>query len=91
MAAVRPKAGAGAATALRLAALVLLCAGAGGCMHSDPFIDHGDTDGVTINTVPGDRPLADNLARRHCAEYRRVPRYIGGDSFSAIYECDLPH
>jgi hypothetical protein len=91
MIAARSKARARIAMSFRLAALVALCVGAGGCFHADPFVDHGDAAGVTIKTVPGSRALADNLAQRHCAEYQRVARYIGGDAFNAIYECDLPH
>lgn len=75
---------------LRVAALAVLCAGSAGCMHSEPFLDSGDVNGATIRTVPGDRSLADNLAQNHCAQYQRVARYIGGDSYTAQYECDLP-
>ncbi|HEY1795028.1 MAG TPA: hypothetical protein VGG57_02800 [Stellaceae bacterium] len=80
-----------ASSVFRIAALCafsVLVAGCGsGMMTEEPYLKSGDANGAEV-AFETNRPLADNIALRHCAQYNRVARFIGRGPDSANYECD---
>lgn len=58
------------------------------CKPEEPSLIKGDIDGAQVR-FEQDRPLADNVANRHCAQFGRVARFIGSGEDTGFYECDL--
>ena len=71
-----------------LAAVVLALALAG-CLEAHPSVHHGDADSVEI-TQGGDIANAWPLAKRHCAQFERVPQLIDSDGDTARFACVRP-
>ena len=80
-----------------MAAVFLALTGAmlAGCSASDvfggpgPFVREGNADTVEIG-FSGDASNAMPLARKHCAQFERVPRYVQPTLDGGIFECVRP-
>ena len=68
-------------------AILLACSGAFG--GPGPFVRGGDADSVEIG-FSGDASNAMPLARKHCAQFERVPRYVQPTLDGGIFECVRP-
>jgi hypothetical protein len=56
---------------------------------SGPFVREGNADTVEIG-FSGDASNAMPLARKHCAQFERVPRYVQPTLDGGIFECVRP-
>lgn len=74
-------------------ALVFVANGMGmvlpGCTGPHPFIREGDANSVEI-TDAGDVASTWPLARRHCAQFERVPRLVDSGADLAVFDCVRP-
>jgi hypothetical protein len=74
--------------------LLALAAGAAGaalsgCTASHPSILKGDANSVEVS-YGGDVASALPLARRHCAQFERVPRLVDAGIDLALFDCVRP-
>lgn len=74
--------------AISLSMLALALAGTG-CSGPQPFIRDGDAKSVEV-AYYGDVATALPLARKHCAQYERVPQLIDRGLDTAIFDCVIP-
>ena len=76
-----------------VAALILLTGIAGlaasGCSAPKPFVREGDANSVEIG-YSGNIETAMPVARRHCAQFERVPRSAGRTLDGALFDCVPP-
>jgi hypothetical protein len=72
-----------------IAAALAIGATVGGCTATHPFVRNGDANSVEI-TYGGDVAGTLPLARRHCAQYGRVARFLDAGGDVAAYECVRP-
>ena len=54
-----------------------------------PFVREGNAESVEIG-FSGDLSNAMPLARKHCAQFERVPRYAMGALDGAVFDCVRP-
>ena len=54
-----------------------------------PFVREGNANSVEIG-FSGDPSKAMPLARKHCAQFERVPRYVQPTLDGGIFECVRP-
>jgi hypothetical protein len=79
----------------RSAAIVLMLAvGAApaalsGCTAAHPAIRNGDANSVEVSYA-GDVASALPVARRHCAQFERVPRLVDAGDNLAVFDCVRP-
>jgi hypothetical protein len=66
-----------------------MLAGCGAFGGSGPFVREGNADSVEIG-FSGDASNAMPLARKHCAQFERVPRYVQPTLDGGIFECVRP-
>jgi len=72
------------------AAVIVLALTLAGCLiPASPSVHHGDADSVEV-TQAGDVAKAWPLAKRHCAQFERVPRFIDTDGETARFDCVRP-
>jgi hypothetical protein len=71
--------------ALALAVIVVLAA----CSGPHPFLRQGDANSAEI-VYSGDVASALPIARRHCAQYERVPRLADAGLDIAVFDCVQP-
>ena len=64
----------------------LLVAPLGGCNGPHPFVRDGDATGVEV-FYSGNLSDALPVAKEHCAQYERVPRYVDASLGLAIFQC----
>jgi hypothetical protein len=62
------------------------CGGAGPFAGPGPFVREGNAASVEIG-FSGDVSNAMPLARRHCAQFERVPRYVAPTLDGGLFEC----
>jgi hypothetical protein len=76
---------------LALAGAMLSACGGATAMFGGPgpFVREGNADSVEIG-FSGDISNAMPLARKHCAQYERVPRYAMGALDGAVFDCVRP-
>lgn len=68
---------------------IAIAAGTAGCEGPQPLIREGDADSVQI-AYGGDVERAYPLARRHCARFERVPRFVSAGIDIAQFDCVHP-
>ena len=79
----------------RSAAIVLMlavgaaAAALSGCTGAHPAIRNGDANSVEVSYA-GDVASALPVARRHCAQFERVPRFVDAGDNLAVFECVRP-
>lgn len=82
------KAGQGAGLR-RLLTVLALGAALTGCMTTTAFVREGDADSVSVG-YGEDVAAAWPLARRHCAQFSRVPRLVDAGLNIANFKCERP-
>jgi len=60
-----------------------------GCSGVNPFVRQGDANSVEVG-YSGDIASAMPVARRHCAQFERVPRLVGPTLDGALFDCVRP-
>jgi hypothetical protein len=69
--------------------LALIGAAISACGGPGPFVREGSANSVEIG-FSGDLSNAMPLARKHCAQFERVPRYLMPTLDGGIFECVRP-
>lgn len=77
------------ATGLLTVILFVAAATLAGCTAPQPVVREGSADSVQID-YSGDPGSALPLARRHCAQFERVPRLAEADGEIARFDCVRP-
>jgi len=70
-------------------AMLLGCDGTGAFGGPGPFVREGNAASVEIGFT-GDVSTAMPLARKHCARFDRVPRYVEPTLDGGLFECVRP-
>jgi hypothetical protein len=74
----------------RLVTLVLLVGGSvSACISPKPILLQGDARSAQV-TYSGDIDSATLVAKQHCAQYERVPRFLEAEEDVAFFDCVLP-
>ena len=68
---------------------IVLGAGAAAACQAKPFVLDGDADYVRV-TYAGDMESATATAKRHCAQFERVPRFREIEESAAYFFCVRP-
>jgi hypothetical protein len=70
--------------------ILLLTGGLGAaCAGSKPFLLQGDADSAQVG-YSGNVDAATPIARQHCAQYERVPRFLEAEENIAFFDCVRP-
>ena len=69
--------------------LLPACGATGPFAGPGPFVREGNANSVEIG-FSGDMSNALPLARRHCAQFERVPRYLMPTEDGGVFECVRP-
>lgn len=67
-------------------ACAVLAAPLAGCNGPHPFVRDGDANSVDI-FYSGDVAMALPVAKKHCAQYERVPQYVDAAVGIASFKC----
>jgi hypothetical protein len=70
-----------------LAATVLSLGGLTSCLRTEAYINSGSADGVEVS-YPNDPAATLPLARKHCAQYEKVPQLVTSGDNIAVYLCE---
>ncbi len=73
-----------ASTAFRL--LPLTIGALAGCATPQPVVMHGDANSVEVSDV-GSAPAAGVVARRHCSQFEKIPRFLNTDGETVLFDC----
>ena len=76
-------------TARRLVFLLLAGGLGSGCGLEKPFLLQGDANSAQVG-FSGDIAGATLVARRHCAQFERVPRFLEAEENVAFFDCVRP-
>jgi hypothetical protein len=60
-----------------------------GCVGDQPFLLQGDAYSAQVG-FSRDLEGATRVARQHCAQYERVPRFLEAEENVAFFDCVLP-
>jgi len=60
-----------------------------GCTGSKPFLLQGDANSAQVG-YSGEIEGATPVARQHCAQYERVPRFLEAQENVAFFDCVRP-
>jgi hypothetical protein len=60
-----------------------------GCTGSKPFLLQGDANAAQVG-YSGEIESATLVARQHCAQYERVPRFLEAQENVAFFDCVRP-
>jgi hypothetical protein len=69
--------------------MLTACGGSDPFGGPGPFVREGNAESVEIG-FSGDVANAMPLARRHCAQFERVPRYVMPALDGGVFECVRP-
>jgi hypothetical protein len=71
--------------------LLVLAAGSLGiaCTGSKPFLLQGDANSAQVG-FSSDVDDATPVARQHCAQYEKVPRFLEAEENVAFFDCVRP-
>jgi len=72
--------------ALQPLTAALLAAGVFACSGPHPTVREGDANSVEVGFA-GDVASAWPVARRHCAQYEKVPQLVDAGLDRAIFDC----
>lgn len=59
------------------------------CTGPQPFLLQGDAGSAEVG-FSGDVDATTAVARQHCAQYERVPRFLEAEENVAFFDCVLP-
>jgi hypothetical protein len=76
-------------TARRISLLVLTGSIMAACSASKPFLLQGDADSAQVG-YGGNVENAAPVAKQHCAQYERVPRFVEAQENVAFFDCIRP-
>jgi hypothetical protein len=68
---------------------VLFAALGSACTGPKPFLLQGDANSAQVG-YSGDIDAAAPVAKRHCAQYERVPRFLEAQENVAFFDCVRP-
>jgi hypothetical protein len=69
--------------------LVLVCSAGVTCAGPKPFLLQGDSRSVQIG-YGGNVESATPIAKQHCAQFERIPRFLEAQENVAFFDCVLP-
>jgi hypothetical protein len=69
--------------------VLLVVASAAGCIGEKPFLLQGDANSAQVG-FSGDVEGATLVAKQHCAQYERVPRFLEAEENIAYFDCVRP-
>jgi hypothetical protein len=72
-----------------LVVLLLCAASASACTGPKPFLLQGNASSAQVG-YSGDIDGATLVARQHCAQYERVPRFLEAQENVAFFDCVRP-
>lgn len=75
--------------ARRILLLVLAYSIIPACTGSKPFLLQGDANSAQVG-YSGNADDATPVARKHCAQYERVPRFLEAEENIAFFDCVPP-
>jgi len=70
-----------------LATAVLSLGGLTSCLQTEAYINSGSAEGVEVS-YPSDPATTLPLARKHCAQYEKVPQLVTSGDNIAVYRCE---
>ncbi len=73
----------------RILLLILAVSIIPSCTWSKPFLLQGDANSAQIG-YSGNIDDATLVAKRHCAQYERVPRFLEAEENIAFFDCVQP-
>jgi hypothetical protein len=73
----------------RLLAILLVGSIGLSCSGPKPFLLQGDANSAQVG-FSGDVEGAISVARTHCAQYERVPRFLDAEENVAFFDCVHP-
>jgi hypothetical protein len=76
-------------TALRIFVPIVIVSLAAGCTGPKPFLLDGNADSAQVG-YGGDAESATAVAKQHCAQYERVPRFLEAQENVAFFDCVRP-
>ena len=76
-------------TARQIFRLVLAVGIVAGCSESTPFLLQGDAASAQVG-YGGNLEAATPVAKKHCAQYERVPRFLEAQENVAFFDCVKP-
>jgi hypothetical protein len=76
-------------TAKGVFVLLLTCSLGASCTGGKPFLLQGNADTAQVG-YSGNLDAATPVARRHCAQYERVPRFLEAEENIAFFDCVRP-
>jgi hypothetical protein len=59
------------------------------CAGPKPFLLQGDANSVQVG-YSGSLEAATLVAKQHCAQYERVPRFLEAEENVALFDCVRP-
>jgi hypothetical protein len=69
--------------------VLLVVAAAAGCSWEKPFLLQGDAKSAQVG-FSGNIEGATLVAKQHCAQYERVPRFLEAEENIAYFDCVRP-
>jgi hypothetical protein len=57
------------------------------CVQGNPFLLQGDAASAQVGFGGGGIDAATAVARRHCAQFERVPRFVEAEENVAFFDC----
>lgn len=76
-------------TARQIYPLVIAASIIAACSGPKPFLLQGDADSAQVG-YGGDVEAATLVAKKHCAQYERVPRFLDAQENIAFFDCVRP-
>ena len=76
-------------TVRRISLLVFTGSIIAACSGSKPFLLQGDADSAQVG-YGGNVEDATLVAKKHCAQYERVPRFLEAQENIAFFDCVRP-
>jgi len=76
-------------TTRRISLLVLTGSIIAACSASKPFLLQGDADSAQVG-YGGNIEDTTLVAKKHCAQYERVPRFLDAQENIAFFDCVRP-
>ena len=58
-----------------------------GCIGPHAYVREGDANAVQVVYGGDDAGVALPLARRHCAQYEKIPRFVDAGANLATFDC----
>jgi len=73
----------------RISFLILAGSFIAGCTAAKPFLLQGNATSAEVG-YSGDVDDATLVARKHCSQYERVPRFLEAEENVAFFDCVRP-